>query len=228
FLSHDMRSPQASILTLLEMQREEPELVPVERLVERIGKYARRTLNLADDFLRLATAERARSQDFVALELNELMRDAAEEVWSLASAKKIQVTVGEQTSDAWVLGDRDLLTRTLINLLSNAIKYSPPETCVSMTLQRDDDKWRLNVSDQGYGIAAADMSRLFQRFTRLKLEGQPDEDGIGLGLVFVKTVLARHHGEIEVTSKTTKGASGTTFSLTLPAVTAPTEWPTPV
>ena len=46
FLSHDMRSPQASILTLLEMQREEPGLMPVEQLVERIGKYSRRTLNL--------------------------------------------------------------------------------------------------------------------------------------------------------------------------------------
>ncbi len=223
FLSHDMRSPQASILTLLEMQREEPELMPVERLVERIGKYARRTLNLADDFLRLATAERARSQDFVVVELNELMRDAAEEAWSLASSKKIQVTVGEQKTEAWVMGDRDLLTRTLINLLSNAIKYSPPETCISMTLQREEDKWRLNVTDQGYGIAEADMSKLFQRFTRLKLEGQPEEDGIGLGLVFVKTVVARHHGAIDVSSKTAKGASGSTFSVTLPAVMAPME-----
>ena len=223
FLSHDMRSPQASILTLLEMQREEPELMPVERLMERIGKYARRTLNLADDFLRLATAERARSQDFAALALNELMRDAAEEGWSLASAKKIQVTVGEQETEAWVMGDRDLLTRTLINLLSNAIKYSPPETCVSMTLQQQEDKWRLNVTDQGYGIAEADMSKLFQRFTRLKLEGQPEEDGIGLGLIFVKTVIARHHGAIDVSSKTAKGASGSTFSVTLPAAMAPTE-----
>ena len=90
FLSHDMRSPQASILTLLEMQREEPELIPVERLVERIGKYARRTLNLADDFLRLATAERARSQDFVEIELSELMRDAAEEAWSLHQPRKFR------------------------------------------------------------------------------------------------------------------------------------------
>ena len=180
-------------------------------------------MNLADDFLRLATAERARSQDFEPLELNELMRDAAEEAWSLASAKKIQVTVKEQEEEAWVMGDRDLLTRTLINLLSNAIKYSPPETCVSLMLQPEEEKWRLNVTDQGYGIAEADMSRLFQRFTRLKLEGQPEEDGIGLGLVFVKTVVARHHGAIDVTSKTTKGASGTTFSVTLPAVAAPAE-----
>ena len=227
FLSHDMRSPQASILTLLEMQREEPGLMPVERLVERIGKYSRRTLNLADDFLRLANAERARPQDFLMLEVHEVIRDAADEAWSLASAKKIVVVISDEQPDAWVMGDRDLLTRALINLLSNAIKYSPADTKVTLTLRRDGGNWVLNVTDQGYGIADADMSKLFMRFTRLKHEGQPEEDGIGLGLVFVKTVVERHHGSIKVTSKVANtragnaGESGTTFSITLPA-TEPT------
>lgn len=223
FLSHDMRSPQASILTLLEMQREQPELMPVERLVERIGKYSRRTLNLADDFLRLAKAERARVQDFVLVEIHELMRDAAEEAWSLASTKKISVTVMDDEHDAWVMGDRDLLTRALINLLSNAIKYSPADTKVSLTLQRDGDDWVLDVTDQGYGIADADLSKLFTRFSRLQREGQPEEDGIGLGLVFVKTVVERHHGTIKVSSKTIQGDSGTTFSVCLPAAEPPAD-----
>ena len=231
FLSHDMRSPQASILTLLEMQREEPEMMPIARLVERIGKYSRRTLNLADDFLRLAKAERSKPQDFALLELQELMRDAAEEAWALAETKKISVTVdAEEHPDAWVMGERDLLTRVLINLLSNAIKYSPENTKVSLNLQRDGANWKLNVTDQGYGIAASDMSKLFTRFTRLKNEGHAEEDGIGLGLVFVKTVVERHHGSINVTSKTAQGEgaertgeSGTTFSVTLPAADSPDE-----
>ena len=223
FLSHDMRSPQASILTLLEMQREAPELMPIERLVDRIGKYSRRTLNLADDFLRLANAERARPQDFNLLELQELMRDAAEEAWALGSAKNISIAVHDEIKEAWVMGDRDLLTRTMINLLSNAIKYSPPHTNVTLTLQSHENNWQLNVSDQGYGIAAADMSKLFQRFSRLKLEGQPEEDGIGLGLVFVKTVVERHHGSITVSSKTTPGESGTTFSVNLPMAEPPND-----
>lgn len=228
FLSHDMRSPQASILTLLEMQREDPALMPVERLVERIGKYSRRTLNLADDFLRLAKAERSKPQDFALLELHELMRDAAEEAWALASTKKISVAVAGDEHDAWVMGERDLLTRALINLLSNAVKYSPPETNVSLSLQRDGGNWVLSVTDEGYGISPADMSKLFTRFTRLKTQGQPEEDGIGLGLVFVKTVIERHHGSVKVSSKTAPaeysaqpGARGTTFSLTLPAVEPP-------
>ena len=228
FLSHDMRSPQASILTLLEMQREDPALMPVERLVERIGKYSRRTLNLADDFLRLAKAERSKPQDFALLELHELMRDAAEEAWALASTKQISVAVTGDEHDAWVMGERDLLTRALINLLSNAVKYSPPETNVTLSLQRDAGNWVLSVTDEGYGISPADMSKLFTRFTRLKTQGQPEEDGIGLGLVFVKTVIERHHGSVKVSSKigpaeysAQPGGRGTTFSLILPAVEPP-------
>jgi CHASE2 domain-containing sensor protein/signal transduction histidine kinase len=223
FLSHDMRSPQASILTLLEMQREQPGVMPVERLIERIGKYSRRTLNLADDFLRLAKAERARVQDFVPVEMHELMRDAAEEAWSLASTKKISVTVIDDGHDAWVMGDRDLLTRALINLLSNAVKYSPAGTGVSLCLRRDAGDWILDITDQGYGIADADLSKLFTRFSRLQREGQPEEDGIGLGLVFVKTVVERHHGSIKVSSKTTQGESGTTFSVRLPMAEPPAD-----
>jgi CHASE2 domain-containing sensor protein/signal transduction histidine kinase len=224
FLSHDMRSPQASILTLLEMQREDPTSMPQDKLVERIGRYAKRTLTLADDFLRLAKAERSRPQDFRPLELVSLLQDAVEEGWSLAQGKSIRVVSDVPDDEAWVMGERDLLTRVLMNLLSNAIKYSPPKTTVTCRLESRDDLWALGVADQGYGITEADMSRLFSRFVRLHQEGQPEEEGIGLGLVFVKTVVTRHNGEIAVTSKArSEGHAdhGTTFTITLPKVEPP-------
>jgi CHASE2 domain-containing sensor protein/signal transduction histidine kinase len=234
FLSHDMRSPQASIITLLEMQREDPESMTFEKLMERIDRYAKRTLNLADDFLRLAKAERSKPQDFAPLELSGLLQDAVEEAWSLASAKQISVKSNTPDDEAWVAGDRDLLTRVLMNLLSNAIKYSPPNTAVTCSLRREEKNWVIDVADQGYGISEANMSKLFNRFVRLHEEGQPEEEGIGLGLVFVKTVVTRHNGTIGVKSRVAKYSSddsnvtsvestdhGTTFSVTLPAQDAP-------
>lgn len=231
FLSHDMRSPQASILTLIELRTEDPDSMPVDKLVDRVGKYARRTLNLADEFLRLAKAERSRPQDFHPIELTELQRDVAEEGWALASTKRIKVSIDGPDDEAWVNGDRDLLTRVIVNLLSNAIKYSPPDTAITIRLRAVEKSWVLDVADQGYGIAEADMSKLFNRFQRIHREGQPEEDGIGLGLVFVKTVVARHGGTIGVTSKARPndgdpGAAesrdhGTTFSVTLPAIPSP-------
>jgi CHASE2 domain-containing sensor protein/signal transduction histidine kinase len=228
FLSHDMRSPQASILTLLEMQREDPSSMPQDKLVERIGRYAKRTLTLADDFLRLAKAERSRPQDFQALELVSLLQDAVEEGWSLAQGKGIEVVSDVPDDDAWVMGERDLLTRVLMNLLSNAVKYSPPNTKVTCRLalqgEGSDTKWALSVADQGYGITEANLSKLFSRFVRLHQEGQPEEEGIGLGLVFVKTVVTRHNGEILVTSKALSEGHkdhGTTFTITLPRCEPP-------
>ena len=268
FLSHDMRSPQASIITLLEMQREDPESMPAASLFERIDRYAKRTLTLADDFLRLAKAERSKPQDFELVEFSGLMQDAADEAWSLASAKGISVKLQLPDDEAWVLGDRDLLTRVLMNLLSNAIKYSPPKSRITCSLHRETAAqneangegdnaagvtagvavapglWVIDVEDQGYGISEANMSKLFSRFVRLHEEGQPEEEGIGLGLVFVKTVVTRHDGSISVRSKVAEYAQpsshnariatsaietpavistnhGTTFSVSLPAQSAP-------
>jgi signal transduction histidine kinase len=125
-----------------------------------------------------------------------------------------------------VMGERDLLTRVLMNLLSNAIKYSPPNTTVTCRLELRGDVWAIAVADQGYGITVADMSRLFSRFVRLHQEGQPEEEGIGLGLVFVKTVVTRHNGEINVASKAKSEGHvdhGTTFTITLPKVEPPND-----
>lgn len=223
FLSHDMRSPQASIITLLEMVKEEPDSIPHSTLLERVGKYARRTLNLADDFLRLAKAERAKPSDFAPVELTEILRDVVEEGESAARGKSIRVVLSAPQDEAWVSGDRDLLTRAVINLLSNAVKYSPDETtvAVALSLSEDGNRWRIDVIDEGFGIAPENMSRLFMRFQRIEQQGQPKADGIGLGLVFVKTVTERMGGEVSVTSQVVVkegDAHGTTFSITLPVV----------
>lgn len=230
FLSHDMRSPQASIITLLEMVKEDPGSIPQATLLERIGKYSRRTLNLADDFLRLAKAERAKSSDFSPLELTEILQDVVDEGEAMARGKSMQVVMDAEVDEAWISGDRDLVTRAIINLLSNAIKYSPESTTVTIRLAtepRQDkqdsqtERWRVDVADEGMGIAPENMARLFQRFQRLHQEGQPKTDGIGLGLVFVKTVIERMGGEVRVASQvmTQPGdAHGTTFSIVLPQI----------
>jgi signal transduction histidine kinase len=225
FLSHDMRSPQASILTLLSMYNEDPDCMPLDKLTGRIEKYSRRTLNLADEFLQLAKAERARAEDFEVMDLDEIVRDAIDEAWSMAATKRIRLEC-RAIDDAWIRGDRDMLTRVLINLFSNAVKYSPEDTEIEVLLDRTDDGLVLAVADQGYGISKDDMSRLFTRYARMKHEDQPEEEGVGLGLVFVKTVVERHKGEIAVTSmiaSENEGRHGTTFTLRFPLAEPPAE-----
>ena len=222
FLSHDMRTPQASILALLELQADPTSALPEAELFSRIDKACRKTLGLADNFVQLARAEsheyRLEEHDF-----QDIVFDATDEMWTLASSKKILIR-NEVTSEHFAVRvDRGLMTRAFTNLLSNAINYSPEGTVITCALrQRTTLLGTLvvcDITDQGYGIAASDQVKLFHRFQRVDQPNQPRHDGIGLGLVFVKTVIERHHGEISFTSKV---GLGTTFTVVLPVISVHT------
>ncbi len=222
-LSHDMRSPQASIVALVETERERGTLAagPVREVMDRIERYARRSLTLADDFVQLARAE---SQVY-ALEptsLTELAIDASDEVWPQASAKHIQVeTAFDGEEMGWINADRSLMTRALVNLLNNAVKYSPPNTriiCSIAVVEGSAPRVICSIRDQGYGIALEDQAKLFEPFRRFHEGQRPEVSGAGLGMAFVKTVVTRHGGDVHVESMPDQG---TTVTMSLPALEAP-------
>ncbi|MDN7182357.1 CHASE2 domain-containing protein [Caballeronia sp. SEWSISQ10-4 2] len=214
-LSHDMRSPQASILALLDTERPHIDSTRAMDLMERVERYARRTLALADDFVQLARAE-SQHYSLELLNLHELAIDASDEIWPLAHAKDIEVRCESEGEAFWVLADRSLMTRALINLLSNAVKYSPPATRVGCIVSETPGAIVCVVQDMGYGIALEQQAHLFERFRRFHLDGQPPSDGTGLGMAFVKTVISRHAGEIAIKSAPDRG---TTVTITLRAQT---------
>jgi CHASE2 domain-containing sensor protein/signal transduction histidine kinase len=210
-LSHDMRSPQASILALLDTERPRIDSKPAMELMERVERYARRSLALADDFVQLARAE-SQHYSLELLNLHELAIDASDEIWPLANTKDIEVRCESEGQVFWVLADRSLMTRALINLLSNAVKYSPPGTRVDCIVTEMPGAVVCMVRDAGYGIALEQQAHLFERFRRFHLDGQPPSDGTGLGMAFVKTVITRHAGEIAIQSAPDQG---TTVTITL-------------
>jgi signal transduction histidine kinase len=212
FLSHDMRAPQASILAMLELQQEPTSAIAQSEFFSRIEKAARKTLGLADNFVQLARAE---SQEYRLEEVDfqDVLFDATDEMWSLSRSKHIAITADIESGEYPVQVDRPLMTRALTNLLSNAINYSPENTHILCTVRVHQMQVVCCIRDQGYGIAAADQAKLFRRFQRVDLPNQPRHDGIGLGLVFVKTVTERHQGSILFSSVV---GEGTRFTLTLP------------
>lgn len=216
FLSHDMRAPQASILALLELQSEESSALPQPEFFSRIEKASRKTLGLADNFVQLARAE-SHEYRLEEVDFQDLLLDATDEMWSLVTSKHIAISVKVTEGDYWVNVDRTLMTRALTNLLSNAINYSPENTAIvcSVWTQYEENFSHVvcSIQDHGYGIAPADQDKLFQRFRRVDVPNQPRHEGVGLGLVFVKTVIERHHGDIHFSSVV---GEGTTFTLTLP------------
>lgn len=206
FLTHDMRSPQASIISTL---AQAPEAVD-SRIAKRIEAYARRTLALADGFVQLARAE-AQPLPRDEVDLCEVVLDAADDLWPQSSARGMTVETPPCDEERLVLGDRTLLTRAAINLLSNAIKYSPEGSTVRCGVDTDGDRLVLFVEDKGPGLDEAQIARLCERFDRL---GRGGTEGVGLGLSFVQVVASRHGGEIACRSEVGNGAR---FELRLPA-----------
>ncbi|TMS59164.1 CHASE2 domain-containing protein [Imbroritus primus] len=213
FLSHDIRSPQASILALLELQKDRNTAVSENELAQRVSNYARRTLGLADEFIQLAKAESSVIRQ-EPLDLVEIVMDASDEMWVLANAHGVTLLTDLQVSEASVVGDRSLLVRAVINLTGNAIKFSPAKGTVTLRLRAEDHVYVIEVIDQGRGISPEDQLRLFQPFQRIQVPGQVQPEGIGLGLVFVRTVVQRHNGDVGVHSA---HGAGATFFIRLPA-----------
>jgi CHASE2 domain-containing sensor protein/signal transduction histidine kinase len=216
FISHDMRAPQSSILALLEMQRDPDMALPLDEFFTRVEKASRKTLDLADNFVQLARAE-SQEYRFEEADFQDVLNDAVDEMWVQAHAKRIHIAVEIPEREFVAKIDRPLMTRVLINLISNAIKYSSADTRITCTLKLQKAIAHpmivVAVSDQGQGIAQTDQLKLFRRFQRIYHPDQPRQEGVGLGLVFVKTVVERHQGYIGLISKP---GEGTTFTISLP------------
>jgi len=117
--------------------------------------------------------------------------------------------------DAQVLGDEQLLVTAMGNLIDNAVAYSPENTRVAVAIRASEEYVEISVTDQGIGIAADDVDRIFERFYRVDPARSRATGGTGLGLAIVKHIVTNHNGTISVWS--TPGA-GSTFTVRLPAV----------
>ena len=220
-LSHDMRSPQASILALL---AEDQGKGISQGTVQRVEAYARRTLALADNFVSLARAESER-YTLETVNLSDILLDAIDDLWPQSRSRAIEVQAEGCEEEHLVLADRTLLTRALINLIDNALKYSEPETKVECRIASVGDgvdaKVVCTIQDQGRGMSPESLAHLFERFQRSTPAGGRQVSGVGLSLTFVQTVILRHGGQISCDSAL---GEGTRFTLTLPRAEQDEAW----
>jgi signal transduction histidine kinase len=214
FLSHDIRSPLASILTLLDQLRNAPENFPGTRSTDLVEHYATSALKLADDFLLVALAE-SQPPTLVALDLAALVANAIDDLWSQAEARGTTIRL-IALQESLVLANGPLMRRAFANLIGNAIKYGPDDATVAVTISHVASTWKVCVADNGVGIAESDRQKLFGEFVRVGSD--QSRPGIGLGLAFVKTVLDAVGGSISVQSNVGVGSE---FVVILPDAAMP-------
>ncbi|KQV62715.1 MULTISPECIES: CHASE2 domain-containing protein [unclassified Caulobacter] len=210
-LTHDMRSPQTSILALLATT---PDVPP--ELAERVTAYAKRTLALADGFVQLARAE-VTPVSLEPVDLADIAIEAIDEVWPQSVQRRMKIEQVGGDVPLMVLGDRGVLARTLVNLLGNAVKYSPEGSTITVTLSEQPSAngptANVAIADQGPGFSREEAATAFRPFQRFERPGSEAAGGVGLGLAFVQAAVARHGGEVSCRSEPGVGAE---FTVRLP------------
>ncbi len=217
-ISHELRTPITVIrgeaeVTLRGKDREAEEYKDaLHRIVElsmQLGKYV-------NDLLFLARAETANLQfEWDRLDLVELLSAAVENFQVMAEEEAISVSLDAPPGPVWVRGDKQRLRQVLFILGDNACRYSNPGGRIAVALQVDGDTASFSLSDQGIGIPAEDLERIFDRHFRSQNALASRDDGKGLGLPMAKSILKAHGGSIIATSIEN---SGSTFTVILPLV----------
>ena len=216
-VSHELKTPittiKGSVETLLDGALHESD--DRERFLRIIARHTDRLSAIIDDLLTLARVEQEDEKTkliFKETPLKEILDLAVEDCEQQILEKNIKLSLVCQEG-LLVKANAPLLQQAMINLISNAIKFSPANSPVIIDAQRFDSNVRIQVKDQGCGIAVNHLPRLFERFYLADPARSRKLGGTGLGLAIVKHITQVHGGRIEVESQPDNGS---TFSIFLP------------
>jgi signal transduction histidine kinase len=216
-VTHELRTPLTSIRAFSEILLDDPEIQLTERkrFLAIITKETERLTRLINQMLDMAKIESGNAEwHTAALDLREVIRESAEASAAVYQDQHVQLALELPDAIPLVMADRDRLIQVMLNLLSNAVKFCDRTAGhVVVRLSREADRLRVDVRDNGRGIAPADHQLIFERFRQVgnTLTGKPH--GTGLGLPISRRIVEHFGGSLWVDSEFGKGS---TFSFTLP------------
>jgi signal transduction histidine kinase len=214
-LSHELRTPLTVIAGNLELLGDLELDDETRRYWDAMTRGSRRMQKVVDDLLLLArVSDPQHPLVHEPVDLRAATQDVLTLVASTARAKDLALRVELEPGPLVVPGDPAEIDRLLSNLVSNAVKYTQPGGSVTVAVSRRGAAVVVRVSDTGLGISEEDQVGLFRAFFRTSNPDALREPGTGLGLAIVATIVERHGGRVEVSSRL---GEGTTFTVTLPA-----------
>jgi two-component system sensor histidine kinase SenX3 len=223
-VSHELKTPVGALNLLaeaVEHAADDPEAVT--RFAGRMQTESARLTRLVQQIIELS---RLQGDDPLVdpqpVDVDTIIARAIDQSAIDAQSRGIEV-VQDGAHGVQVLGQADEVALALGNLVSNAVAYSPDGSRVVVTAKPDETTVDLSVTDQGIGIPAAEIDRIFERFYRVDPARHRSTGGTGLGLSIVKHVAASHGGDVRVWSVE---GQGSTFTLVLPRRTTAAPAPT--
>src|SRR4030043_914217 len=216
-VAHELRAPIAAVeqqLTVILNKMAGEVTEKQEQLLNRAKERTRGLLNLIKDLLDLSKIEAGKMVQYKEpLALQEVIQRVVDLMKVEAENKKIELQFSAPSSVSLILADRNSMDGLLTTLISNAIKYTPEGGKVWIDLGEEGGFVKASVSDTGIGIKKEDLSRIFDKFYRVKSSDTRQIVGTGLGLSIVKSIVDAHLGSISVESEE---GGGTTFTVLLP------------
>ncbi len=220
-VSHELRTPITSIKGFVETLLEDglDDRASVMRFLGIVLRQVNRLDAIITDLLVLSRIERGNDDQRIETDaepLAQVLQVARETCEKKAQDKSICIAV-ECPEDLVAKINAPLLEQAVINLIDNAIKYSDAGATVRVTAARERSSAVICVIDNGRGIAANHLPRLFERFYRVDKARSRELGGTGLGLAIVKHIMAAHQGTVQVESVVGRGSTFTLrFPLSLP------------
>ncbi|AWM39289.1 putative sensor histidine kinase TcrY [Gemmata obscuriglobus] len=222
-ISHELRTPIASLLATIDVTLRKPRSPEQYRTaLEECRLISRQLGQLVERIMTLASLDAGNDHtQVVRTDAGELARGCAAVIRPLAAANDVTLTV-RVDDEVRLDTDAGKLREVLMNLLHNAVEYNRPDGTIELVARRDGPAAVFEVCDTGIGMAADVRERIFERFYRADSSRTATGVHAGLGLAIVKEYMARLKGTITVESEP---GVGTTFRVTLPA--SPDESATP-
>ena len=215
-LAHELRNPLAPIRNAVQIMRckpiEDPQLAWTRDVIERqLGQLAR----LVDDLLDVSRITRGKINiTREPIELASIVNRAIETVQPLISERRHDLTIDIPVDPLRVEGDLARLTQALGNILANAAKYTEPQGRIGLQARAEEGSVRISVRDNGIGIPAEQLPRVFDLFTQVERASERSSGGLGIGLALVRKLVEMHGGS--VTAHSDGPGAGSEFVVLLP------------
>jgi signal transduction histidine kinase len=213
--SHELRTPLAIVLGYVSFLREEAGPATADQL-ESVLQAAVRLRGLIQDMLNLRYVEAGEtSLKLQRLDLVDLMRQGIAQRNDLAEARRQTVSVRLPDTPLFVNADEAMLEVIVNNLLANATKFAGDAGSIELSVRQVENEVWLTVSDDGIGIPADQLERIFDRFYQVEAHMRRSYGGMGLGLAIVKELVTLNNGRVWAESRP---GHGSTFNVVLPLV----------
>lgn len=209
-VSHELRTPLSIIKGYVEtlLDEQKPDQDTAKQFLKTIQKHATRLEILIADLLSISEMESAQPRlKLIAVSLRETAESVIEELAHQAKGKSLELVLEMPPLLPAVKADAERLHQVFFNLIENAVKYTPQSGRVAVTARENGPDVICCVSDNGPGISAEDLSRIFERFYRVEKARSRDLGGTGLGLSIVKHIVQAHGGRVWAESEPGKGSS---------------------